>query len=48
MKYHASMALGPHLVLVYSGLKIVARNPGGAKGNRLKSHRPSKTWYDDI
>ena len=45
IQYHASMALGPQLVLVSGGLNIVARQPGGAKGTRLKSCRPSKTWY---
>ena len=39
------MALGPQIVLVSDGLKIVARHPGGAKGTRLKSCGPSKTWY---
>ena len=28
-------------------MKIVAKNPGGAKENQLKSCRPSETWYDD-
>ena len=41
------MDLGPQLVLVYGGLKIVAQHPGGAKGDRLKLCRPSKMWYSD-
>ena len=47
MQYHASMALGLQLVHASGGLKIVAQQPGGAKGNLLKSCGPSKTWYAD-
>ena len=41
------MALGPQLFCVSGGLKIVARQPGGAKRTRLNSCGPSKTWYAD-
>ena len=41
------MALGLQLILVSGGLKIVARNPGMAKGTWLKSYGPPKTWYAD-
>ena len=41
------MALGNQLVLVYGGLKTVARHPGGVHGNWLESCGPSKTWYFD-
>ena len=47
MQYHASMALGNQIVIVYGGLKTFAQYPGGANGTRLKSCGPSKTWYDD-
>lgn len=45
--YQASMARGPHDVLVSGGLKMVARVPGGAQGTRLKSCVPSSTWYEE-
>ena len=41
------MYLGTQIVLVYGGLKIVARNTGGVKGTLLKSCGSSKTWYAD-
>ena len=41
------MAIGTQLVLLYGGLNIVAQHHGGAKGTRLKSCGPSKTWYSD-
>ena len=41
------MALGTHLVLNYGGLNIFAQQSGGAKGTRLKSSGPYKTWYAD-
>ena len=47
MQYHASMALGPQLILFYCGLKIVAQHPVGENGNRLKLCGPSKTLYAD-
>ena len=39
------MSLGPHLVRVSGGLKIVLRQLDGAKGTALKSWGTSKTWY---
>ena len=41
------MALVTQILLVSGGLNIVARHPGGAKGTRLNSRGPSKTWYAD-
>ena len=45
--YHASIARGPHDVLILGGLKIVALVPGGPNGVRLKSCCPSRTWNAD-
>ena len=40
----SAIALGPQLVCVSGGFRIVARVPGGAKGTGLKSWGPLSTW----
>ena len=47
-RYHASVARGPHELLISGGLKMVALVPGGANGTRLKSCGPSKAWNAEI